>query len=106
MQGMTRKQGMSATKVRIVCNMRVRSNQKAKPKGNQHQENGKALFTETFLYSGVQWRLSGVVVVAAAGVDVAVAVVVVVVVVVAVVVVVVATRRRQRAFRAAVRWGC
>jgi Flp pilus assembly protein TadB len=103
MQGMTRKQGMSATKVRIVCNMRVQSNQKAKPKGNQHQENGKALFTETFLYSGVQWRLSGVVVVAAAGVDVAVAVAVVVVVVV---VVVVATRRRQRAFRAAVRWGC
>jgi hypothetical protein len=84
---------MSASKGRVVWNMSVRSNQKAKPKGNQHQENGKALFTETSLYSRVERRLSGVVVaamavVAVAGVDVDVVLVLAVAVV---------SRRRQRA---------
>ena len=69
---------MSATKLRVVWNMRVRSNEKTKPKGNQHQENGKTLFTETSLYSGVQGRLSNgtmlaTAVTAVAGVDVAAA---------------------------------
>jgi hypothetical protein len=90
---------MSASKLRVVWNMRVRSNEKAKPKGNQHQENGKALFTETSLYSRIEGRLSKITVVAMA--VVAVAGVDVVVGVLARVVVVVSRRRRQRA---AVQW--
>jgi hypothetical protein len=83
----------------------VRSKEKAKPKGRQKSQNGKALFTQTFLYMGIEWRLSRVVVIV-----VAVGTVNVggnvgrsgsIVLAVVVVVVVVVTRRRHCA---AVRW--
>jgi hypothetical protein len=48
----------------------VRSKEKAKPKGDQKPENGKALFTQTFLYSRIEWRFSRVAVVAIGTVDV------------------------------------
>lgn len=84
---------MRASKINIVWNMRVRSNEKTKPNGHQHQQNGKALFAQTFLYSWVEWRLSNVCVVtvtALAGVDMAVVIAASIVVVVASVV----SRRR------------
>ena len=87
---------MGATKGNIVWNMRVRSNEKAKPKGHQHQQNRKALFTEAFLYSRVEGRLSGVTVIAVLAVNVvAIAIVAVVVVVVVVVIVLVVVNRRR-----------
>lgn len=82
---------MRKIKGSIVRNMRVRSNEKAKPKGHQHQQNGEALFAEAFLYGRVQRRLSSVtaavIAVLAVDVDVVAAVALVVVATAALVVV-------------------